>query len=84
MMRLSEAQFEVEKDEGVAVETEFQTLEYLQYMIEVQKDHMKAVWQEAKLRDPLVKSRVRPMNRQARTTAFWASETRSTSRSCRS
>ena len=64
-MRFREAQFEVEKDEADAEETEVQTLESPQYMMAVQKDHMKAVWQEAKLRDPLVKSRVRPMNRQA-------------------
>ena len=54
-------------------------------MMAVQKDQMKAVWQEAKLRDPLVKRRVGDYtHRQARTTAFWASETRPTSRICRS
>ena len=78
-MRLREAQFEVEKDEGVAIETDILTLRSLQYMMEVQKDHIKAVWQEAKLRDPLVKRRVRPVNhRLARTTAFWATRTRLT------
>ena len=41
-MRLREAQFEVEKDEADAVETEVQALESLQYMMAVQKDHMKA------------------------------------------
>ena len=64
-MRLREAQFEVEQDEGVAEETEVQTLESLQYMMAVQKDHMKAAWQEAKQRDPLVKSRARPMHPEA-------------------
>ena len=42
-MRLREAEFEVEKDEGVAVETEVQTMESLEYIMVVQKDHMKAV-----------------------------------------
>ena len=56
---------EVDKDEAVAVETEVQALESLQCMMEVQKDHMKAVWQEAKLRDPLVKRTVRPVNQEA-------------------
>ena len=36
-MRLREAQFEVEKDEADAEETEVQTLESLQYMMAVQK-----------------------------------------------
>ena len=34
-------------------------------MMAVQKDHIKAVWQKAKQRDPLVKNRVRRMNPQA-------------------
>ena len=47
-MRFREAKFEVEKDEEAAVETEVQTMESLEYIILVQNDYMKAVWQEAK------------------------------------
>ena len=40
-MRLREATFEVEKEEELAEKTEVQSLESLQYMMAVQKDHMK-------------------------------------------
>ena len=59
-MRLREAAFEVEKGEETANKTEVQSLENLQCMMAVQKEHIKAAWLEARDRDPLVKRRVKP------------------------
>ena len=64
-MRFGEAQFEIEKDDGVTQETNFQTLESLQYMIAVQKDHIKAAWHPARQRYSLVKMRIRRLDPEA-------------------